>query len=255
MNHENAIDDIRNTLNEFKVNRVDIDFIQQQQIYGTPEKQSISFAVNFHEYGIMTRDIYLQNMRRLLVSEITNAVYKKIVSSIKVDAKEYFLDFSTLGGKSKSKSIYENRRYISNEIYRKVTMQDSKYLLTNNRLTSEIFTDSPYFNIKPFDKNRNNNYIYNYGNFDHCELYVDSFMKYDDNFCLLFDKCFIDMGPFDIKSIDEATFSPRALISYDIKCLISNPKILFIFEDGYMNNYGGFKQARREERIDDILSE
>lgn len=199
----------------------------------------------------------------MVFSELTQHIVKTIFKNILETGKKSFIDLSNI---NKSQSIYDNQQTKSRKIISKIEHEIlQKYLITNGRLSSDYFMDSLSFNSTPISRNIGNTsgLVYSVGKIQLSkirELWIDPFLRWDDNHVLCFDEIKVDVSNLRHSIHSESgVFAPHILTSLDLKFEVLNPEVFFIFEDGNMKNWDLVRQyqiqEQREERIDYILDD
>ena len=96
--------------------------------------------------------------------------------------------------------------------------------------------------------------IYNIGSISNVELYVDPYMRYDDNTVILLNEIRLNVDFIDSRLSNEATFHPRIVIDFnmfsDSDCLVC-----YVLEKKGSPTYLKYISHLREQKIDDILND
>jgi hypothetical protein len=229
------------------------DFINQTKVIGEIHQLSTSTALIGDEGEILP----------ILKDELKQSLFRKLFKdSLKVSNIE-FLDLRTLGLESQSLvgfgsfsvSTREARTgvaYLSKMIDRLKNIQ-GKNLLTNVRLSADLSDSSQFYVHNTLSSGA---LPYLIGSLSGKNLWIDPFIRYDENFILIFDS--IDLEIVDInKSINNNSpnIPSQMEVHLDYKFSISNPSVLYIFTNDNQNNLSILVSTQRDERIDQILDE
>ena len=197
-----------------------------------------------------------------IISELSQSVVNTILTYIFNNGKKSFIDLTNRFGISTTQ--FKNPYSRSREIISKLDYDiPQKYLITGSRISSEYFIDSSSFYL-PFNSKidiSNNSLMYPIGSITlgtKREVWVDPFMRWDDNYVLCFDDIRIDVSNFLVSVQNEPTnFPAKILVTLDLRYKVINPEVFFIYEDHYIKNWdiqSIVKQENRNKKIDDLLN-
>jgi len=226
--------------------------------YTHPETLQLSGCVPMsHHFGNESEEEYGKFVS-MIMSDLSQSVVKTILKYIFNSGKKSFIDLTNRFGKPATQ--FENAASRNRKTIVKICYDiPQKYLVTGGRITSDYFMDSSAFVNLPFNSKVSGGLIYPIGNIQlgtKREVWVDPFMRWDDNYVLCFDSVKIDVSNFSFSTKNLSTFSPQVSISLDLRFEVVNPEVFFIYEDGYMKNWNIqsiIKQEDRDKKIDYIL--
>jgi hypothetical protein len=254
---DKLLDHLKNVKYEINVDcfeKVNLPHIQ-------PEILQLSVSVPMsHPFGNESEDLYHDKFTTMIISEISQSVVKKILQSIFNNGKKSFIDLTNRFGNSATQ--FENAATRSRKIVAKIHYDlPQKYLITNGRICSDYFMDSSAFVPLPISNKITNSggLIYPSGSIHlqtKRDIWIDPFMRWDDNHILCFDEVRLDISNFSFSLKNSATFAPQVLFSLDLRFEVINAEAFFIYEDDYKKNWdiqSIVKQEDRDKKIDYIL--
>ena len=212
-----------------------------------------------HPFGDESVDLYHDKFISMILSEMSQSIVKKILQSIFDNGKKSFID---LTNRLTSSTQFENAGTRARKTIAKIHYDlPQKYLITNGRICSDYFMDFSAFVPLPISNKITNSsgLIYPSGSIllqTKRDVWIDPFMRWDDNFILCFDEVILDISNFSFSIRNEATFSPKVLITLDLRFEVVNAEAFFIYEDDYKKNWdiqSIVKQDNRDKKIDYIL--
>lgn len=126
--------------------------------------------------------------------------------------------------------------------------------MTTNNVTANSLGDSSRFNFKSSSGYIELNGIpYKFGSLLDFEVYIDPYMKYDDNRICLFNNCEINIENLN-QSVNTDALSTNIIISYDLSYKVSDSKVIFILDgDETSTSYKKYKQLQRDIKINSLL--
>lgn len=182
-----------------------------------------------------------QNIERTFVSEISNQNIDMIIS---------------LG------DIMLDSRKISSDIFHYIQKNNYEFIITTGRIASGIQDDSRFMpNLASNDDiiKLDPTSLYKIGNFDSVDIYVDPFMRFDDELIICGRKNKIKFN-FSIENIEEGNYNPtsfqeKLLLTYKFGMQIESDSFtsLYLIENLNSNSYRKNLPKIRERKIDCIL--
>lgn len=211
-------------------------------------KISISVPLNGKDLGF---DVNLE-LVRLLKNEINQNIYKTILKDLFSTSKFDYVDIS------KSVNIHTSFNDIIDFL---VGVRGYKYLITNTATANSLGDSSRFhFNLSNQTENNVSSVIefngipYKFGCLSGYDVYLDPYMKYDDNRICLFNECEINIENLNHSIIAGATFAPKMVISYDLAYKVGDSKVIFVLDgDESSTSYKQYKQLQRDIKIDSLL--
>jgi hypothetical protein len=196
----------------------------------------------------------------MIMNDLSQSVVKKIFQYVFENGKKSFIDLTNRFGNSQ----FETHSTKSRKVFSKIHFDiPHSYLVTGGRIASDYFMDLPTFMNLPFTGNVSNSsgLVYPVGSIQlqtKREVWVDPFMRWDDNYILCFDYIYVDFGGLSFNLQNDSRFSPHIVVSLDLKFEVINPVVFFIYEDNYVKYWdiqSIVKQEDRDKKIDYILDE
>jgi len=187
-------------------------------------------------------------MISLIRAEMNQSIYKTILKELFNTSKFDYIDISkTVNTHQSVNEIIDflGVDYINNKY---------KYLVTNTSMANSI-GDSSLFNFKPSASVVESQGLpYLFGSLIKYDVYMDPFMKFDDNRICLFDSCEINIENINQTVTSVATFAPKMMISYDVAFKIGDSKVIFILDGNESSSsYKQYKQLQRDIKINSLL--
>ena len=254
--------------NAFKKINIDLPFKRLESHISNYQKYSLS--VNLSPSVMESEEMYFDKVKENIVNEINQYILKVIIGDIKSNGIVDFIDVS---------NIIDNTNYSamvtkSIKIVSEIKMLNLPNVITNGRISSDYIMDSTAFNTYPIrpslDKfNKIVSCFYfptryckifqpftKHGNlFGNIDVYLDSYMKWTDDFILSYDDVYYDISDIKINIRQEATFSPVLKVEFMIYHNIINPKVTYIIENLTSTTCLKYKAELRNKRIDNLLDD
>jgi hypothetical protein len=234
-----------------------VGFFKPMKLGKLGDRQRISLGLTPDIPGL-AEDIHINNFISLVDSQFNDSISKFILKDILNNSEKEYLDFSTPLPKTRLVgSPITIKKLNSSDITRMIVSEVDRFgcnnLVTNTRLGSNL-QDSSDFIVS--NSLQSGVMISKVGSLDRkVDVYIDPIMKWEDNYIFLFDDIYVDISNFSAQIINDTTLFPRLEVSYDLSFEIFNPKVLYVFEDEYMDNYTAYKQINRDRKINKILGE
>jgi hypothetical protein len=196
---------------------------------------------------------YLKQVSGVIKNEIQQHVQGVIFSEIK---KGTNVNFINIIDNSNSLTNYESIQNMSRRLVQQLSMMSVKNIISNGKILSEYISDSTAYNCEKIGKVLQSSTFSKHGSLlGRINVFMDSFMKYNEEFVLTFDDVY-----FDIKEITPyiSTSVPgNAQLKVEFKYFtnILNPSIIYIVDSENSTNYHRFKSERRDEIINKLLDD
>lgn len=199
---------------------------------------------------------YYGKLSSIVNSELTRSIIKFIIKDIFDSERKSLIDLINRFGETGDK--YQISSIKSSRILEKIKCDISqKYLLTNSRISSEYFMNlSSFVNFPLTNKVVSSGSIYTVGCINlknKREIWVDPYMKWDDNYILCFDDVNIDVGNYSFSVMNSDKVSPKFEVSLDLRYELVNTEVFFIFENDFMKNINEYKKINRDNNINILL--
>ena len=227
-----------------------IDFIELKELKNlNHEVLSTSMALT----GFQVENGVDEKIKSLIIDENVQSILKKVISGIRNEGDFHFIDFR--GNYNQKLTSFDNEIDQSKKIVfnlQNITNKNTS-LITNGRLASQLQDNNSFNTIN--NVSYTGSLPYKIGKLIGMDLWVDPFMRWDDNFILTIDK--VNLEIFDIKEgIDNGPYvAPRVNFDLKLKFDLVNPKCFFVFTDEYQKNSSELISKERDEKINYILGE
>jgi len=193
---------------------------------------------------------YDAEMLKLIRNEMNQSLYKSILKELFDTSKFDYVDIS------KTVNTHQSVNDIINFLGINYFDNRYKYLVTNTQMANSL-GDSSQFHFQPMNDSKVvefNGIPYQFGHLMNYDVFLDPYMKFDDNRICLFDSCEINVENVSQQITSIATFNPRMLVSYDLAYSLGDSKVLFILDgDQSSTSYKQYKQLQRDIKIDSLL--
>jgi hypothetical protein len=225
-------------------------FITNNSLRTKSERVSTSTSV----YSFDT--FYKLKIFDTLVNEIKSYLYKKPIDKFYED-KLRLIDFIDLTKFGNDLLKVDNTSEEFNYLLNRILSNGSKNIITNSQVCS-LIQSSPYYNFTPHNsKTFNSSLIYETGQIYSKNVYVNPFMKWEDNTIVFIDDVFIDIRDIKISISDQPNNSINIIV--DIEYALTdindtNSEILIILSSKECPNYKKATAVIRNQKIDSILS-
>ena len=234
--------------NAFKKIDIDLPFKRLESDISNYQKYSLS--VNLSP-SIQSDEVYYNLLREKIVGEINQYILKVVIGDIKSNGCVNFIDLSNIIDNTN----YSTMATMSRKIVSEIKMLNLPNVITNGRISSDYIMDSAAFNLAPIKIQKLNAFTKQGNLFGSVDVYIDSYMKWNDDFILSYDDVYYDISDIKINIRQEATFSPVLQVEFMIYHNIINPKLTYIVENLTSTTYSKYKAEIRNQRIDNLLDD
>jgi hypothetical protein len=242
--------------NAFK--KIDIDLPFKRVESNISNYQKYSLSVNLSPSVMESEEMYFDKVKENIVNEINQYILKVIIGDIKSNGSVDFIDVSNIIDNTNYSAMTTKSRKIVSEI----KMLNLPNVITNGRISSDYIMDSAAFNLAPIKIQKLNAFTKQGNLFGSVDVYIDPYMKWNDDFILSYDDVYYDVSDIKINIRQEATdfhfhkaFSPVLKVEFMIYHNIINPKLTYIIENLTSNTYSKYKAELRNKRIDNLLDD
>ncbi len=236
--YSNIIRDIENSFGQVKLN--EYHRINKSLTNFTANKFSVSMSNLGEPLGIGMDKYYTS----LVCSQIEQSIERGLVKELEKISVADYIDIVGI-------IEYEGSRIVENVI------KDSGYsnCITNSKTAALMLKDCfGFISTKTKTTNRSGN-TYKIGKLYDVDIYVDPFMKWDDDVIILFDNFETNSELVSTEIVSDSTFSPRLSVDYNYTFNILDSKLYYIIEDSSSKHYGLIKTRNRDIKIDQILND
>ena len=213
---------IENTLSQFEFINIDNEALPYG--LGTCE---VSSAIKRDECSS-------SKLQKVLLNEAQQTIMKEMVCKL-FDSCENIVDFDVESYLTPLSN--ETSQSLQRKLIVSLDVMSDGFIIVNGMMGS-VLTDSGHYDRTSVVTINSAGMLYPMGKIGKCSIYVDPYMKYNDNRILLFDNSVnISYNKHLIKSIDfvsEATFSPRMLLKLKYKIELNediNLKIINVIDE------------------------
>jgi hypothetical protein len=235
--YSNIIRDVENSFGQVKLN--DYHRINKSLTNFTTNKFSVSMSNLLEPLGIDMDKYYTS----LVCSQIEQTIERGLVKELEKISVADYIDIIGI-------IEYEGSRIVE------FIIKDSGYsnCITNSKTAALMLQDSFGFtSTKRTTKSSGN--IYKIGKLYDVDIYVDPFMKWDDDVIILFDNFETNSELVSTSIVSDSTISPRLSVDYNYTFNILDSKLYYIIEDTSSKHYGLIKTRNRDIKIDQILND
>lgn len=180
-------------------------------------------------------------------SQFRDQIVRRVGSLLCSVSKKSFIDVRS--SKYLSWNSHNKHKYIVSNL---LNYEQSNFI-SNSRIIADYIMDHCEFRI-PNTVLNNNSLLKHSGYLREKAIWMDPIYQWDDNFVLMFNSVLCDVSNISISS-NYHQFNSHLYLSFDLKCELVNPEVVYIFEDDYMKNFQQYKQEDRDKKIDYILND
>ncbi len=193
---------------------------------------------------------YLQQVASVIKNEIQQLVQGVIFNDIK---KNNNVNFINIIDNSNSMTSYDSMQNMSRRLVHQLSVMNFKNIITNGKILSDYISDSVAYHYESVNKVISSTFSKNGSLLGKINVFMDAFMKYNEEFILTFDEVY-----FDIKEITpyisvSVPGNPQLRVEFKYFTNVLNPSIVHIVDSETSTNFYRFKSERRDEIIDKLL--
>jgi len=201
-------------------------------------------------------EFYLNSLFETIRNQISLDAQKRILESIHKNPSMYFIDIMNSQEKSKSNLLTDYDTHVS--LVRGITSQilrlNIKNIVSNGKILSEYIVDSPAFSQEPLsNKLSTSNTFTKYGKLININVYMDSFMKWNDDFILSYDDIYYHIKDLSLDIISDSRFAPLLKVSFNFAFRVDNPGKIWVIDSISSGGYVHYKSTLRDKKIDSLL--
>ena len=212
-----------------------------------------SVNTNFTKYSTsveMVNNDDFSIMKEHIEADISQKIGRKCIKNIMENSRCEYLNLT------KYPNYVELDREATDELIRYIIDSGYKKCILSSMLAACI-QDNVSFNFKILPKGQstiNGADIYSIGLISDIELYVDPYMRYDDNTIILLNEIRLNVDFIDSIISNEASFCPRIVIDFS---MFSNcdSLVCYVLEKKGSPTYLKYISYLRNQKIDDILND
>lgn len=227
--------EIKNLFKDIKFNEV-ITF--DKNVNNNFNKYSTSIEIANDDFSIM---------KEYIEKDISQTISRKCIKNIIDNSRHEYLNLT------KYPNHIELDRQATDELIKYIIDSGYKKCVLSSMLAACI-QDNVSFSFSNITTNLSiGGDIYNIGSISNVELYVDPYMRYDDNTVILLNEIRLNVDFIDSRLSNEATFHPRIVIDFNIFS-DSDSLVCYVLEKKGSPTYLKYISHLREQKIDDILN-
>lgn len=212
-----------------------------------------SVNTNFTKYSTsveMANNDDFSIMKEHIEADISQKIGRKCIKNIMENSRCEYLNLT------KYPNYVELDREATDELIRYIIDSGYKKCILSSMLAACI-QDNVSFNLKKLPKGQSTISgvdIYSIGLISDIELYVDPYMRYDDNTIILLNEIRLNVDFIDSIISNEASFCPRIVIDFS---MFSNCDSLVcrVLDKKGSPTYLKYISYLRNQKIDDILND
>ena len=200
-------------------------------------------------------DLYLGETFNMLRQQISMEIQKKILDYIKKSDNQYFIDLISVLNPDVSNTYSESHINLMRKFTFELMKISPKNIISNGRIISDYITDSPAFVTEYHTTKLSiNNTFTRSGKISNINVYLDSFMKYTDDFILTYDDISYDINNFKLDITRDSRFAPILQVSSNFAFKVNNPGLIWIIENNNSKGFNNYKSTLRDKKIDNLLN-
>lgn len=228
--------EIKNIFQNIKLNDV---IVLDKSVNTNFNKYSTSVQIASDDFSIMKKHIE---------KDISETISRKCIKNIIGNSRCEYLNLT------KYPNHVELDRQATDELIQYIIDSGYSKCILNGMLAACI-QDNVSFIFKTLSNTQtltNGADIYHIGSISNVELYVDPYMRYDDNTVILLNNIRLNVDFIDSRLSNEATFHPRILIDFNM-FFDSDSLVCYVLEKKGSPTYLKYISSLRDEKIDNIL--
>ncbi len=200
-----------------------------------------------------SEDFYLNALFSKLRNQISLDIQKNIFNFIKKSSKMHFIDIMNV---QKQTTDYETHSSFVRRFVSQILRLNVKNIISNGTILSEYIVDSSSFSQNPIgNKLSTSNTFTKYGKLSNINIYMDSFMRWNDDFILSYDDIYYDIKDLKLNITQDSRFAPILNITYNLAFKVDNPGIIWVIKDINSGGYSHYKSTLRDKKIDNLLNQ
>lgn len=209
-----------------------------------------SVNTNFNKYSTSAQIVGddFSIIKEHIEKDISQTISRKCIKSIIDTSRFEYLNLT------KYPNHVELDRQATDELIQYIIDSGYSKCILNGMLAACI-QDNVSFIFKTLSNTQtltNGADIYHIGSISNVELYVDPYMRYDDNTVILLNEIRLNVDFIDSRLSNGATFHPRILIDFNM-FFDSDSLVCYVLEKKGSPTYLKYISSLRDEKIDNIL--
>ena len=209
-----------------------------------------SINSNFTKYSISTNVVSddFSLIRESIENEITYTISRNCIKELVNISRNEYINLS-----------YYDYNYTINELDEKATDDLISYIISSgykkcilNSMIACCIQDRAIFNFKGSKYNAD---VYKIGSIGPVELYIDPYMRFDDETIILFNDLRVNIESINTNIVSEMTFTPKLLIGFNIAFSLGDSLVCDVITSKHSKSYYKYISDLRNQKIDDILND
>ena len=148
---------------------------------------------------------------------------------------------------------YDSIMNMSRKLVQQISMMNFKNIISNGKILSDYISDSVGYHYEKMNNKLSSTFSKNGTLLGRINVFMDAFMKYNDEFILTFDEVY-----FDIKEITpyisvSTPDNPQLKVEFKYFTNVLNPSVVYVVDSE--TSYYRFKSERRDEIIGKLLND
>jgi hypothetical protein len=215
-----------------------------------------SINTNFTKYSTyvdMDSDD-LSIMRELIEKDISSTISRKLIKELVVSSRNEYFDLTQY-----------TYNYTINELDEKATDDIISYIISSgykrcilNSMVGSYIQDRPIFNFNKINGKGpmyNGADVYHIGSIGPVELYIDPYMRYDDETIILFNYLGVNIELTNTDIVSEMTFVPKLLIEFNMAFSFGDSLVFDLISSKHSKSYYKYVTDLRNKKIDNLLND
>jgi len=154
------------------------------------------------------------SIMREIEKDIASTISKKLISELVISSRKEYLSLTQY-----------TYNYTINELDEKATDDIISYIISSgykkcilNQMFATCIQDRAIFNFNTISKSPiyNGADVYHIGSIGPVKLYIDPYMRFDDETIILFNDLRVNTELIDTNIVSESTFTPKLLIEFNM---------------------------------------
>jgi hypothetical protein len=199
-------------------------------------------------------------IREHLEKDIASTISRKLIKELIVSSRNEYLNLTQY-----------TYNYTINELDEKATDDIISYIISSgykkcilNQMFATCIQDRAIFNFNEIDYSKqtiskspiyNGADVYHIGSIGPVKLYIDPYMRFDDETIILFNDLRVNTELIDTNIVSESTFTPKLLIEFNIAFSLGDSLFCEVLTSKHSKSYYKYISDLRNQKIDDILND
>ena len=192
-------------------------------------------------------------IREHIEKDIASTISRKLIKELIVSSRNEYLNLTQY-----------TYNYTINELDEKATDDIISYIISSgykkcilNQMFATCIQDRAIFNFNTISKSPiyNGADVYHIGSIGPVKLYIDPYMRFDDETIILFNDLRVNTELIDTNIVSESTFTPKLLIEFNIAFSLGESLFCEVLTSKHSKSYYKYISDLRNQKIDDILND